>query len=98
MNLMDDKSKVKVHVTRRYSASPERVFDAWLDSKTIGTWMFGHVPGEEMVRISVDPRVGGGFSFVVRRQGRELDHVGKYLEIDRPRRLVFTWGILGESN
>ena len=95
---MDDKSKVTVHVTRQYDAPPERVFDAWLDPKTIGTWMFGHVEGEEVVRTSVDARVGGSFSFVVRRQGQELDHAGKYLEIDRPHRLVFTWGILGQSN
>ena len=41
----------------------------------------------------LDPRLGGSFSFVVRRQGQEVDHVGEYFEIDRPRRLVFSWGI-----
>jgi uncharacterized protein YndB with AHSA1/START domain len=41
--------------------------------------------------------VGGKFSFVVRRQGQEIDHIGKFLEIDRPRHLVFTWGIAGEA-
>jgi len=61
-----------------------------------GKWMFGPAHPEreeEVVRISLDPRVGGSFSFVVRRQGQEIDHVGEYLEIDRPRRLVFTWGV-----
>jgi uncharacterized protein YndB with AHSA1/START domain len=89
---------VMVRVTRRYSASPERVFDAWLDPEMLGRWMFGPaLRDEEVVRIGVDARVGGSFSFLVRRGGVEIDHVGTYREIDRPRRLVFTWGIAGES-
>lgn len=83
-----------VRVVQRFAAPPARVFDAWLDPVWIGKWMFGPaLRDEEVLRIEVDPRVGGAFSFVVRRQGRELDHLGRYLEIDRPRRLVFTWGV-----
>ena len=64
----------------------------------IGRFMFGPaLRDEEVLRIEVDARVGGAFSFLVRRQGQEIDHVGHYLEIDRPRRLAFTWGIAGES-
>jgi uncharacterized protein YndB with AHSA1/START domain len=81
-------------VTQRFDASPERVFDAWLDPGILGTWMFGpNVREEEIVRLTVDPRVGGAFSFLVRRQGIEIDHVGEYLELVRPHRLAFTWGI-----
>lgn len=91
---MNTAPNIRVQVIQRFDASPERVFDAWLDPERIGTWMFGPaLREEEIVRISVDPRVGGSFSFVVRRQGNEIDHIGNYLEIDRPRRLVFTWGI-----
>jgi uncharacterized protein YndB with AHSA1/START domain len=90
-----------VRVTHRYAASPQRVFDAWLSPDMIGKWMFGAaLREEEILRIEVDPRVGGSFSFLVRRQGQEIDHIGRYLEIDPPRRLVFTWGIAqfgGES-
>jgi uncharacterized protein YndB with AHSA1/START domain len=83
---------VIVRVTRRFSASPERVFNAWLDPGMIGRWMFGPaLRDEEVVRISVDARIGGAFSFVVRRQGQEIEHLGKYLEMDRPYRIVFTW-------
>lgn len=83
---------VKAVVMKRFSASAERVFDAWLDPDWIGRWMFGpNVREERMVRLGLEPRVGGKFSFVVNRAGTEIDHVGEYLEIDRPRRLVFTW-------
>ena len=89
---------VKVSVSRHFDASPERVFDAWLDPEMIGKWMFGPaLREEEVLRIVADGRVGGAFSFLVRRQGQEIEHVGKYREIDRPRRLIFTWGVAGES-
>jgi uncharacterized protein YndB with AHSA1/START domain len=89
---MTAQPKPVVIVTRRFDAPSERVFDAWLTPELIGQWMFGPaLRGEEVVRISVDARVGGRFSFLVRRQGTEIDHVGQYVEIDRPRRLVFSW-------
>ena len=91
-------SAVTIRVARRYDAPVERVFDAWLAPAMIGRFMFGPaLRDEEVLRIEVDPRVGGAFSFLVRRQGQEIDHVGHYLEIDRPRRLAFTWGVVGES-
>jgi uncharacterized protein YndB with AHSA1/START domain len=85
---------VQARVTQRFAASPERVFDAWLDTAMVGQFMFGpQLRDEEIVRLSLDARVGGRFSFVVRRQGQEIDHIGRYLEIIRPRWLVFTWAI-----
>ena len=91
---MKTETPVSAVVTRRFVASAERVFDAWLDPNKINGFMFGpNLRDEEVVRIAVDAHVGGAFSFVVRRQGEEIDHVGEYLEIDRPRRLAFTWGV-----
>ncbi len=85
---------VQAVVLHRFSVSAERVFDAWLDVTLLGRWMFGpSVRDEKIVRLELDPKVGGKFSFVVDRQGTAVEHVGEYLEIDRPRLLVFTWGI-----
>lgn len=90
---------IEVRATRYFEASPERVFDAWLVPRTLGQWMFGpRVREENVVRLDVDPRVGGSFSLKVERNGRIIDHVGQYLEIERPRRLVFTWAVKGESD
>jgi uncharacterized protein YndB with AHSA1/START domain len=89
-------STVRTRVTRRFSASAERVFDAWLDPGKVMQWMstpHNHGISGHMVRAEIDARVGGGFSFVDLRDGEEVDHVGEYLEIDRPRRLVFTWSV-----
>lgn len=81
-----------VRVNHRFPASAEAVFDAWLDPELIGKWMFGPaVRDEQVVRTLIDPRVGGAFSFVVRRQGKEINHLGEYLTLERPHRLVFTW-------
>jgi uncharacterized protein YndB with AHSA1/START domain len=80
-------------VAHRFEISPERLFDAWLNPDVISCWMFGpNVRDEQIVRLAVDLRVGGNFSFVVRRQSTEIEHAGIYKEIERPRRLVFTWG------
>ena len=46
-----------------------------------------------MVRAEVDPRVGGRFTFTERRDGEDVEHVGEYLEIERPHRLVFTFAV-----
>jgi uncharacterized protein YndB with AHSA1/START domain len=79
-------------VLRRFNVAAERVFDAWFDPVWLGQWMFGpNIRDERIVQLELEPRVGGKFSFVVNRNGTDVDHVGEYLEIDRPRLLVFTW-------
>jgi uncharacterized protein YndB with AHSA1/START domain len=84
-------SRATVRVTHRFAASPERVFEAWLDPRTTGKWLFA-TPTGQMTRVEIDARVGGRFS-IIRKDGDEIEHTGEYLEIDPPHRLVFTFAV-----
>ena len=89
---MSDPEMKTVRVTHRFSASAERVFDAWLDPEKARQFLFASATGQ-MVRAETDPQVGGRFTFTDRRDGEDVIHTGEYLEIDRPRRLVFTFAV-----
>jgi uncharacterized protein YndB with AHSA1/START domain len=89
MTAADDAAPVLV--VRRHLAVPrERVFEAWLDSESLAHWMrpmdFTHA------RVTVDPRVGGGFRIVMEGLTRgAVEHHGEYLAIEPPSLLSFTW-------
>jgi uncharacterized protein YndB with AHSA1/START domain len=86
---MDTEQRTAVRITRRLSASPQRVFDAWLDPQTAGRWLFATVTGRSEC-VEIDARAGGWFYIVERRNGEQVEHIGEYLDLTRPHRLEFT--------
>lgn len=77
-------------VDRILPAPPGRVFEAWTTPQAIKFW-FG---GTETVvdDVQVDLRVGGHYTIRYRDEGGgEAVVTGKYLRVEPPRRLMFSW-------
>jgi len=82
-----------IEITHQYDASPEKVFDAFLTVDVARHFLFATATGE-MTVAEIEPRVGGHFTFTERRPHMgDVRHVGHYLDIERPRRLVFNFGV-----
>ena len=80
-----------VIITHRFLKAPAAlIFTAWTTPAHMKQWLG---PRElEMISCEVDLRVGGGYRYVHRApDGSEYAFSGKYLEIDRPRRMVCTF-------
>ncbi|MCZ6617240.1 MAG: SRPBCC domain-containing protein [Gammaproteobacteria bacterium] len=92
--------KIKVKVSHRFKASPERVYDAWLDPEKVRLWLRVSLQNMglsgDIGQVEVNPIVGGDFLFTDIRDGIEARHWGTYLELERPNKIAFTW-IVDES-
>jgi uncharacterized protein YndB with AHSA1/START domain len=79
-----------VQLRRRLRAGADEIFDLWTKPDLMVRWMS---PFPDMVdcRASADLRPGGAFSLVMSSPESIREVSGAYIEIDRPRRLVFTW-------
>lgn len=79
-----------VSVSRFSRTTPEAAFDAWIDPASLEKW-FGP-PCYKAKVLSHDCRPGGFWRFLMMAaDGEGFHHFGTYLEIDRPRRLAFSW-------
>ena len=81
-----------LQMRRRFDASPERLFDAWTDPSIVARWLFTG-PTSESHAAELDLRVGGQWKITDRRDGVDYVAVGEYRVIERPRRLVFSFGM-----
>jgi uncharacterized protein YndB with AHSA1/START domain len=80
-----------VNVSKVINAPATKLFDAWLDPATLAKFMLP-MPGMACPSVESDARVGGGFTIVMMVGENKIPHTGNYLTIDRPNKLVFTWG------
>jgi uncharacterized protein YndB with AHSA1/START domain len=75
----------EVTVARTIPASPENVFDVWINPKSPGGPWFG------AERVVLNPVVDGLFYFAVKFEGRSWPHYGRFLRLERPRLVEYTW-------
>jgi uncharacterized protein YndB with AHSA1/START domain len=78
---------------RRFEVSCDRLFDAWLEPSILNKWLFTTATSE-LHRAEFEPWEGGNWTVVDRRGGQYFAATGQYLQIERPRRLIFTFGLL----
>jgi uncharacterized protein YndB with AHSA1/START domain len=77
--------KTDLSISRLINASPAEVFDVWLDKDSPGGPWFG------CARVILDPKVDGLFYHSVAHAGQTWAHYGRFVVLDRPRRIEHTW-------
>jgi uncharacterized protein YndB with AHSA1/START domain len=86
-----------VRLQRVISATPDRVYRAWLDPDLVAQWL---APGNRPPsRVEVDERVGGHYR--IWHAGPDGDDAGGFecelLELVPDQRIVFRWGFVGPA-
>jgi uncharacterized protein YndB with AHSA1/START domain len=88
-NPLDERPSLSI--TRRYNASPEKVWRAWTDPEAMKEWWRPDDTFSPVVT-EADVRVGGHFRvLMVSPEGKEHSVSGVYLEVIPNQKLVFTW-------
>jgi|GEM_PF-1241261 len=86
-----------VRVSRAYACNAERVYDAWLSPKLARQVLFATPPHGEVIRCDIEPGINGKFVITDRRRVPdesvtvEVEHCGRFLQLDRPRRIAFSF-------
>ena len=74
-----------ITVTRMIPAPAADVFDVWMDPKSPGGPWYG------AERTILNAVVDGLFYFAVKHEGRLWAHYGRFIRIERPRQVEYTW-------
>jgi len=81
-----------LRLSHSFAGSPEEVFDAWTNPEVLTRW-WAMRPTWTSPGCEVDLRVGGRYRLQMQDDvtGQIYAVGGEYREIERPRRLVYTW-------
>lgn len=91
------KTEVSLEIRRVIKAPRDRVYAAWTDPEQLRQWF-----GPENVRtreIVAQTWVGGKFRWdLINPEGEEMTVEGEYRELQRGRKIVFTWQWQDDEN
>lgn len=95
--MSESSSIAMLEIERRFDASREAVFAALTEPDMMNQWFYGMPEGK--AEVEQDFRVGGKYTINMFAaegiehtcEGAEYAPHGEYLEIDPPKKLVFTW-------
>jgi uncharacterized protein YndB with AHSA1/START domain len=79
-----------ISITRVFDAPRERVWREWTTPEAFADWYGGAAVEIPLSSVAMDVRVGGGWRATMLFDGHEIRWKGEYVEVDEPRRLVFT--------
>lgn len=88
-----------VRVQRAFACTADTLYDAWLDPAVVRRFLFATPPTGEVIRCDIEPGVGGKLVVVDRRPigggagPIEIEHCGRFLQLDRPRRIAFAFSV-----
>ena len=81
---------VTLHLERVFHAPRERVFASCVEPAQLGEW-WGPA-GFSALSVELDVRTGGRYRITMQPPDGEAFHVrGRYMEVDRPQRLAYTF-------
>jgi uncharacterized protein YndB with AHSA1/START domain len=77
---------IEINVSRIVDATPDEVYEVWLDPTSPGSPWFG-VPKV----ILGTPKVDGLFYSMYQIEGREVAHYGRFIILEKARKIQYTW-------
>jgi uncharacterized protein YndB with AHSA1/START domain len=84
-----------VQIVSLFHHPREQVFDAWVRPELMARWF---APDGQTFHIEhMDVRPGGTFHWCIRSPSFACWTIGRYLEVERPGRLVYSWSIADAS-
>ena len=90
---MSDTVSAKVSRVIPYTA--EEIFSYWAEGDKFRQWF--SFPIGKVKEAKVEAAVGGSLFALVEQDGEEIPYMGKFQQIIRPRRIIYSWSVEGDD-